>query len=554
MRAWLLVPLCLLAPAGAVLYSSNVQQNSANLTFREAGTAQALRSEFLSEDRVLDLYVHTRDPQLLRRFAGIGRSLDDNLTAAGRASSDDAAETRAIKGQHALRQAWLAVARRDVANVRAKRPQQPANLRKRDLLIDRFTALNATYQARLAVVRKAEQRTAELIPVWIVLALSALFTGSAAALIVRSRRRDARRAREDDAAAAAEDSFVASQVRFSEALQVAEDQREAHSLMRRHLEGAIPGAHAVVLNRNNSGDRLEPSVPLADDDPLQLPLEQARPRSCLALRLSRPYERDGTSAELLECEICGALPNASSCQPLLVGGEVIGSVLVSSDRRQSKAERRRVDDSVTQAAPILANLRNLAIAETRAATDALTGLPNKRAMDESIKRMAAQAGRSGNAMSVVSLDLDHFKRINDTYGHDRGDETLAAVSALLRAELRASDLAGRMGGEEFLIVLPDTGRPGALRLAEKIRRAMHGIKVSGLEWPITASMGVATLPDDAAEIDALLRIADRALYAAKRGGRDRVEAPSSGADREPEPAFPPIAASDPIEPLAPRGA
>lgn len=268
-------------------------------------------------------------------------------------------------------------------------------------------------------------------------------------------------------------------------------------------------------------------MPLAAGHPLWEPLQQAKPRSCLAVRLNRAYGRGENSDEILDCEICGNLPVSSLCQPLLVGGEVIGSVLVSVDQRLTAADGRRIDTSVSLAAPVLANLRNLAFAETRAATDALTGLPNKRALDDSLKRMAAQAGRTSAPLSVVFCDLDHFKRINDTYGHDRGDEVLASVGALLRAEVRASDLPGRLGGEEFLILLPDTDRAGALQVAENLRTAMHDIKAPHLEFPVTASFGVATLPHDAVEIDLLLRVADRALYTAKQNGRDRIESPGA---------------------------
>jgi diguanylate cyclase (GGDEF)-like protein len=182
---------------------------------------------------------------------------------------------------------------------------------------------------------------------------------------------------------------------------------------------------------------------------------------------------------------------------------------------------------VTQAAPVLANLRNLALAELRAATDALTGLPNRRAIDDHLKRLMAGAGRSLTPMSAILMDLDHFKDINDTYGHERGDEVLAALGAILRTELRGSDFAGRSGGEEFIVMLPDTDRAGALRVAEHLRQAMHSLTVPGVSRAITASFGVSTYPDDALDGDTLMRLADRALYAAKQGGRDRVEATSA---------------------------
>jgi diguanylate cyclase (GGDEF)-like protein len=129
-------------------------------------------------------------------------------------------------------------------------------------------------------------------------------------------------------------------------------------------------------------------------------------------------------------------------------------------------------------------------------------------------------------LSLILLDLDYFKKINDTFGHERGNEALAVVGIFLRSEIRTSDVAARMGGEEFAVLLPDTSREGALQLAEKLRRGLHAVKVTGLQQPLTASFGVATFPDDAVDGDVLMRISDRALYAAKQAGRDRVEAPS----------------------------
>jgi diguanylate cyclase (GGDEF)-like protein len=172
---------------------------------------------------------------------------------------------------------------------------------------------------------------------------------------------------------------------------------------------------------------------------------------------------------------------------------------------------------------VLANLRNLAFAETRALTDALTGLANKRSIEDTLKRMSAQAGRSLSPLAAVMLDLDHFKQINDLFGHDRGDDVLAAVGLTITQVLRDSDFAGRYGGEEFLVLLPDTNREGALETAERLRAALGAMRVPGEERKVTASLGVAVLPDDAGDSAQLLRHADRALYAAKQAGRNRVE-------------------------------
>ena len=189
----------------------------------------------------------------------------------------------------------------------------------------------------------------------------------------------------------------------------------------------------------------------------------------------------------------------------------------------SEDARRRVRETVAQSAPVLANLRNLAIAESRALTDVLTGLANKRSIEDTLKRMSAQAGRTLSPLAAVMLDLDHFKQINDLFGHDRGDDVLAAVGSTITQTLRDSDVAGRYGGEEFLLLLPDTNREGALESAERLRAAIGALRVPGENRNVTASLGVAVLPDDAGDGAQLQRRADRALYAAKKSGRNRVE-------------------------------
>jgi diguanylate cyclase (GGDEF)-like protein len=206
-----------------------------------------------------------------------------------------------------------------------------------------------------------------------------------------------------------------------------------------------------------------------------------------------------------------------------VGGEVIGSILASHRSALSDSDTQSIKQSVTQAAPVLANLRNLAIAERRAETDALTGLPNNRNVTDTVRRMVAHASRSVSPLTALALDLDHFKQTNDTYGHGGGDEVLAAVGSTLKSACRASDFVGRAGGEEFLILLPDTDVQAGRVVAENIRAALAAITVASVPRPITASIGVAVLPDHAGDATSLLRLADRALYTAKKNGRNRTE-------------------------------
>jgi diguanylate cyclase (GGDEF)-like protein len=315
--------------------------------------------------------------------------------------------------------------------------------------------------------------------------------------------------------------YFETQHEFTEVMQITRDENEAYELLKLHLERSLPGSDVLVLNRNNSHDRLEPMTELPPGSPIAERLKGAEPDSCLAVRLGKAHERGPGHEPLLACELCCDLPT-STCVPSLVGGEVIGAVLVRHAEPLDATSRRRVDASITQASPVLANLRNLALSQTRALTDQLTGLPNRRSIDDTLKRMAAFAGRSGTPLAAVLFDLDHFKKVNDQYGHEKGDEVLAAVGVAVAATVRASDFVGRFGGEEFILLLPDTDRARALVIAEKVRTTVAGVEVVGVSRPITVSVGVAAIPDDAPEPTLLLRAADRALYLAKAQGRNRV--------------------------------
>ena len=314
------------------------------------------------------------------------------------------------------------------------------------------------------------------------------------------------------------------QEEFADTLQIASDEDEAHLLLKRYLERILgPKTTAVVLNSNNSADRLEPVVALPVGSPLAQTLRGAQPRSCMAVRSGRTHREGSSRLGLLSCAVCAPCPGASSCVPLVVGGKVIGSVLLSRPTPHDDADEQRIRESVSQAAPVLANLRNLAIAEFRASTDGLTGLPNKRAVTDILKRMFAQAATERSPLALLMLDLDHFKQVNDQRGHAVGDQVLANVGAVMRSAMRSRDFAGRNGGEEFAILLPDTEIPAALRIAERVRAAIAEMSLPGTDVAVTVSVGVAGYPEHASTPDRLARLADAALYLAKRQGRNRVE-------------------------------
>ncbi len=161
----------------------------------------------------------------------------------------------------------------------------------------------------------------------------------------------------------------------------------------------------------------------------------------------------------------------------------------------------------------------------QAISDSLTGLYNRRYLGEFLPRVLVRARRSAMPVAVILIDLDHFKRINDSLGHEAGDIVLAAIGDLLKGNVRGGDIACRYGGEEFALVLPATGGDAAERRAEDIRLAIAGLRLSHAEkrlGKITASFGIALFPDHAGDTDSILRVADVALYAAKGAGRNRV--------------------------------
>jgi diguanylate cyclase (GGDEF)-like protein len=193
------------------------------------------------------------------------------------------------------------------------------------------------------------------------------------------------------------------------------------------------------------------------------------------------------------------------------------------DRRQ---ERLLVQLSALLSQP----MHNALICETlrrQAREDGLTGLLNRTALEKMLPREVSLAHREQIPLCVLMLDLDHFKRVNDQYGHAMGDRVLALVASVLRDCLRLSDLAFRYGGEEFAVILPDTPLEGARNAAERINQAIREQSAARLPLTITVSIGIAALVEDLHDVShacpvRLLQLADRALYLAKQQGRDRV--------------------------------
>ena len=192
-------------------------------------------------------------------------------------------------------------------------------------------------------------------------------------------------------------------------------------------------------------------------------------------------------------------------------------------RRYHRAERRRFDEGATQRLQALQVAYQLRRAERESLTDGLTGLANRRALDRQLQDAFRTARRDGLQLTVALLDLDDFKRVNDTFGHAVGDEVLRRTAGVLRHQTRATDLTARYGGEEFIVAFPDTALADALVAAEQLCRRLREVDWSQLhpELTVTVSIGVAEATG-ATDVAALLEAADHSLYQAKHDGKDRV--------------------------------
>jgi diguanylate cyclase (GGDEF)-like protein len=210
--------------------------------------------------------------------------------------------------------------------------------------------------------------------------------------------------------------------------------------------------------------------------------------------------------------------------PLRVGSADFGQLVLCSDRPFDGGQVETATSLAAQVVIALENARLHRIVERQALVDSLTGLANRRSLEETLRSELARAARFGSSSCVVLADLDDFKLVNDRYGHAAGDEVLKEFAAALRETVRESDTAGRWGGEEFALVLSGTDAAGGVRLAERARVLLEARPVrlpGGDEVRVTASFGVAAFPDYD-DATALLQAADEALYEAKNRGKNRV--------------------------------
>ncbi len=320
--------------------------------------------------------------------------------------------------------------------------------------------------------------------------------------------------------------------RFQAMLTSSQSQAEGYAAAARTCHLLLPqfsGALYAVAASRNLAEAVETWG--WDQDPTPF----FQPADCRALRVGRPHCADDHSVEVFCGHVNETGIQATACIPLMSRDESFGSLYLALVTGKGKTRispeelglAHRIADRLALA---LSNLRLAQELRAQSIQDPLTGLFNRRYLDPTLDREIAHSRRHGQPLSVVSMDADHFKSFNDRFGHDAGDLVLKRLAELMMATIRTSDIACRLGGEEFLLVLPGADTEAAKARAEELRQRVaaltlehHGRGLGG----ITVSLGVATIPGQADSKETLLLRADAALYKAKKEGRNRVEVASA---------------------------
>jgi diguanylate cyclase (GGDEF)-like protein len=226
-------------------------------------------------------------------------------------------------------------------------------------------------------------------------------------------------------------------------------------------------------------------------------------------------------------------PRSAAIIPLVAEGRALGAVVAwhPEPGRFAERERELLRDLCSIAPLPLRTARQYEALDHRAHTDALTGLPNRGAFEERLATLTHVYHRYARPFAVLVLDVDFFKQFNDTHGHDAGDRVLQHVAALVRQTVRDVDTPARLGGEEFVVLMPETGLRASQDAGERLRRGIESRAVNwnGRPLSVTVSIGAAAVPECTANAAEVLKLADEALYRAKGAGRNRVaSAPKVG--------------------------
>ncbi|WP_055047106.1 GGDEF domain-containing protein [Devosia sp. A16] len=315
---------------------------------------------------------------------------------------------------------------------------------------------------------------------------------------------------------------VARLFEMADVLQSASDHADANAVLKATAAELVPGFSGALYVFNNSRDRLVLSTTWARAENDALP-ETINPGACWALKRGKPHLNRGDSTKLCCAHHVGS--ETALEIPMIARGEIVGLLQLFASGISAVERLEHITDLGSALADGMSlALANMALREklrNQALRDPLTGLYNRRYMEDCLQRFVRLAERENREISLIMVDLDHFKRLNDEHGHSFGDQVLRDAALTLTGSLRETDIVCRFGGEELVVILPDCPLERAADKAELLRLRIEELS-STHGADISASFGVASVPHTSQSVTDLLQAADQALYKAKESGRNQV--------------------------------
>ena len=319
---------------------------------------------------------------------------------------------------------------------------------------------------------------------------------------------------------------------MSELLQACPTIQEMPPIIMNYVAKVFPDTDGALFLLNDSRTALE-SVARWGNFPEDVNDNIFAPDACWGLRRGRIYVIEDMRAGPICAHLQNPPASAYICLPLVAKGETVGLLhlrtkpyVVGEIGRPMMAEWQDIAVLFSEYLSLsIANIKLWEKLTDQAIRDPLTGLFNRRFMEDNIQREILRAARKQTKIGIVMADIDHFKNFNDAHGHKAGDELLVKLAGFFKGNIRGSDIACRLGGEEFVLILPESSAEDTYKRVENLREEVKNMKVyfnDQLLPPISLSMGIATYPDHGLELNELTRVADVALYRAKDQGRDKV--------------------------------
>lgn len=529
--AMLMVPLFLWLSHNAtqqLVQAKSSLQHSYNVLFR----AEQLRASVEMLETARRGYTLTSQEEYLEPYHYAKRELPKDLEALKQLTIDNGSIQQALQTIEPVIQSLVRRVTADVRNPSQDAKMIASNMSEVKILLDQARQLLEEVsgeERRLLAMRmvESENRQKDLNLTLMIMGAGFLavliFTFIKLFLEVAERKRNELSLSESKAENELTVHNLSLMGELSSLLQACSKTEESLEVIKRYAQRMLNADSGVLYLFHDSRNLLEQSARWGLEPKSQATFE---PDDCWALRRGEMHlldenEHNMPCAHLHEDEVTNSL-----CVPIVAQGTVLGIMHFENTQHQnfSSLDTSLAHNLASQIALALASLKLRETLRNLSVRDPLTSLFNRRYMEESLHREIASAKRKGHQLGVVMLDVDHFKRFNDTFGHDAGDVLLREVGNIMQLNSRVSDIACRFGGEEFVMIYPETSPEFVLQRSELLRQAIVAMQLKHFGrslGEVTASFGIASFPEHGATIQELLKAADEALYRAKGEGRNR---------------------------------